>query len=68
MSDLVSEEEVYVLTPYGVLLSVMSDYGIDISHITPRMAEHLFGDLMEALCKQGYVGRKEKNVEGTEKV
>lgn len=41
----------------------MGDYGIDINHITPRMAEHLFDDLMEALCKQGYVDRKEQNHE-----
>lgn len=53
-----ADEEVYVLTPYGVLLSVMDDYGIDVNHITPRMAEHLFEDFMEALCKQGYVGKR----------
>lgn len=56
--DEIRDNEVYVLTPYGVLLSVMGDYGIDVSHITPRVAEHLFDDFMEALCKQGYVNRK----------
>ena len=56
--DEIRDNEVYVLTPYGVLLSVMGDYGIDVSHITPRVAEHLFDDFMEALCKQGYVSRK----------
>ena len=51
-------DEVYCLTSYGVLLSVMRDYGIDVCHITPKMAEHLFDDFMDALCKQGYAERK----------
>ena len=52
-------DEVYVLTPYAVFLHVLGDYGITTSHITPKMAEHMFEDLMEALFQQGYVGRKE---------
>ena len=54
----IRDEEVYCLTPYAVLLSVMGDYGIDVSRITPRVAEHMFDDFMEALCKQGYVEPK----------
>ena len=54
----IRDEEVYCLTPYSVLLSVMGNYGIDVSHITPRIAEHLFDDFMDTLCKQGYVERK----------
>ena len=57
------EEKTFTLTPYGVLLSVMADYGISVSHITPRMAEHLFEDYMEALMRCGYVERKEQNNE-----
>lgn len=58
------EEEVYVLTPYGVLLAVMDDYNINIDHLTPKMAEHLFEDFMEVLMKQGYVSRVDGIDEG----
>lgn len=52
------EEEIYVLTEYGILLSVCEDYGINVDHITPKVAEHFFNDFMEALCNAGYVQRK----------
>lgn len=58
--DMIPEDEnvEYHFTPYGCLLSVMKDYNIDVSHITPKMAEHLFEDFMECLIRQGYVGRR----------
>lgn len=54
----VEDEEVYCLTPYGVMLNVFEDYGIHAKHLTARVAEHLFEDLMESLVKQGYIGRR----------
>lgn len=46
------------LTKGMVLLLTLRDYGIDVSHITPKMAEHLVDDFMNELVKQGYAERK----------
>lgn len=48
-------EEVYHITLWGCLSSVLLDYNIDLSHITPRMGEHMVNDFMEALENQGYL-------------
>lgn len=53
------ENEVFTLSEYGCLRVVCEDYGIDVSHITPKMGEHFFDDLMQLLCKCGHVGRVE---------
>lgn len=56
MSNKNNEEE-YVLTMWGCLYAVLQDYDIDISHITPKMGEHMIEDLMELLEKSGYIGK-----------
>lgn len=55
-----SEEESYVITPWGCLYCTLLDYGIDLSHIKGRVGEHIVEDFMEAMEKAGYVS-KEKN-------
>lgn len=51
-----AEEEVYVLTPWGCLMGVLMDYGIDISHITPKMGEHIADDFLKSMVKAGHIG------------
>lgn len=59
--DVEDEDTEYRPTLYRCLLYVMKDYNIDVSHITPKMAEHLFEDFMEKLIRAGYVDRREDN-------
>lgn len=55
-----SEEELYVLTPWGCLVGVLLDYGIEVSHIKGRVGEHIVEDFMEAMEKAGYVSKGDK--------
>lgn len=50
-----AEEEKYVLTPWGCLMGVLMDYGIDISHITPKMGEHMVDDFLKNMVKAGHI-------------
>lgn len=50
-------DEAYCLSMWGCLYVVLQDYDIDVSHITPKMGEHMVEDLMELLEKQGYIGK-----------
>ncbi len=52
-------EETYVLREWGCLMSVLMEYGIDVSHITGRIGEHIVEDFMAAMCDAGYVSKKE---------
>lgn len=52
-------EENYVLSEWGCLASVLSEYGIDVSHITGRVGAHIVEDFMDAMCNAGYVSKKE---------
>lgn len=56
------EEDVYVFTPWGCLTSVLNDYNIDISHITPAMGRHMVDDFMELMEMAGYVSKSEDNI------
>ena len=52
-------KEEYVLSEWGCLASVLMEYGIDVSHITGRIGEHIVEDFMDAMCNAGYVSKKE---------
>lgn len=52
-------EEVFVMTEWGCLSSVLAEYGIDVSHITARVGTHIVEDFMDAMCKAGYLEKKE---------
>lgn len=54
-----TNEEVYVLTEWGCLSSILEEYGIDVSHITGRVGAHIVEDFMDAMCNAGYVAKKE---------
>ena len=43
------------------MVSVLNDYGIDFSHITPRMGEHMVEDFMDSMAKAGYI-KKTKEI------
>lgn len=50
-----NEEEKYVLTPWGCMMAVLMDYGINISHITPKMGEHMVTDFLEYMVAAGHI-------------
>ena len=52
-------EEKYVLSEWGCLMSVLMEYGIDVSHITGRVGQHIVEDFMATMCDAGYVSKKE---------
>ena len=49
----------YVLSEWGCLSSVLTDYGIDVSRVTGKIGEHIVEDFMELMCKCGYIGKAE---------
>lgn len=55
------EDENYMLTPWGCLYGVLIDYGVNVSHISGRVSEHIVDDFMDAMVKCGYVGKVEDN-------
>ena len=52
-------EENYKLTEWGCLYGVLTEYGIDVSHITARIGAHIVEDFMDAMCKAGYAEKME---------
>ena len=54
------EEEKYVITPWGCLVGTLLDYGVDVSHFTGRVGEHIVEDFMEAMEKAGYITKSEE--------
>jgi hypothetical protein len=56
-------EEQYVITEWGCLGSTLKEYGIDVSHITGRVGKHIVDDFMDAMCKAGYVVKRENDHE-----
>ena len=56
-----SEDEVYILSEWGCLYAVLSDYGIDVSDIPGRVGVHIVEDFMSELERVGYLVRGEKN-------
>lgn len=50
-----SDDERYVLTPWGCLASVLSDYKIDVSGISGKVGEHIVEDFMDAMERMGHV-------------
>lgn len=51
------EEEMFVLTPWGCLSSVLDDYGIDTSHIKDKVRNHIVEDFMDTMVNAGYVSK-----------
>lgn len=51
----------FVLTEWGCLSAVLSDYGIDFSHISGRVGQHIVEDFMEMMEKSGYIAKVNKD-------
>ena len=51
----------FVLTPWGCLSAVLTDYGVDWSHLTPTMGKHMVEDFMDAMVTAGHVVRAESD-------
>ncbi len=49
------DEEEYVLSEWGCLYITLTDYGINVDHISGRVGQHIVEDFMEAMTKAGYV-------------
>ena len=47
--------EKYELTEWGILYAVLSEYGIDVSHISGRVGLHIVDDFMAEMVNQGYI-------------
>ena len=58
-----NDDTEFVLTEWECLMMVLSDYGIDVSHIPGRVGKHIVEDFMELMVKLGYVGKKEEDSE-----
>lgn len=55
------DEDVFVMTPWGCLFATLSDYGIDMSNITPTIGQHMVEDFMNAMVKAGHIGLKDND-------
>ena len=55
--DFDDDDVKYCLTPWGCLYATLTDFGIDVDHITGRVGELLVEDFMEAMQKAGYVSK-----------
>lgn len=50
------DEVGYVITPWGIMTSVLNDYGINLPpYFTGVMGEHMVNDFMKYMEKSGYV-------------
>lgn len=59
--EIFDDDAKFVLTEWGCLSSVLTDYGVDVSRVTGKIGEHIVGDFMELMVKCGYIGRAENS-------
>lgn len=53
--EVFNDDDIFVLSPWGCLAATLKDYGLDISHITPKMGVHMVEDFMESMVTAGYI-------------
>lgn len=53
------DEEVFRLTPWGCLSAVLSDYGIDTTHISGKVGGHIVDDFMDLMISCGHAEKCE---------
>jgi len=53
------DEEMYQLTPYGVLYLTLNQYGFDTSKLTSTIGNHMLEDLVKGLMKIEYLPEME---------
>lgn len=49
------DEVKYVLTEWGCLSCVLTDYGFDTHRISGKVGRHIVEDFMELMCNAGHV-------------
>ena len=59
--EIYDDDDKFVLTEWGCLSSVLTDYGVDVSRVTGKIGEHIVEDFMELMCECGYIGRAENS-------
>lgn len=52
-------EEKYVLTEWGCLYATLTDYGINVDHISGRVGAHIVEDFMDLMVGAGYIKKAE---------
>ena len=59
-NDEIYDEDVkFVMSEWGCLSSVLTDYGVDVSRVTGKIGEHIVEDFLELMVKCGYIGKVE---------
>lgn len=59
--EIYDDDDKFVLTEWGCLSSVLTDYGVDISRVTGKIGKHIVEDFLELMCECGYIGRAENS-------
>lgn len=52
-------EEQYILTEWGCLYAVLTDYGINVDHISGKVGAHIVEDFMDLMVRAGYIKKAE---------
>lgn len=61
--NLEEDDEIYQVTPWGILWSILDDYNIDTSHIKGKVGSHIIEDFMESMKNAGYIKEYNYNEE-----
>lgn len=59
--EIYDDDVKFVLSEWGCLHSVLSNYGINVDHIKGKVGEHIVEDFLELMCECGYIGRAENS-------
>ena len=57
--EIYDEDVKFVMSEWGCLSSVLTDYGVDVSRVTGKIGEHIVEDFLELMVKCGYIGKVE---------
>ena len=57
--EIYDDDVKFVLSEWGCLHSVLSNYGINVDHIKGKVGEPIVEDFLELMCECGYIGKAE---------
>ena len=57
--EIYDDDVKFVLSEWGCLHSVLSDYGINVDHIKGKVGQHIVEDFLELMCECGHIGKAE---------
>lgn len=58
-NEVFDDDAKFMLSEWGCLSSVLTDYGVDVSRVTCKIGEHIVEDFMELMVKCGYIKKAE---------